>query len=72
MEQKAACDNMIAEKNKLIHDFQQVVNQMPFFLELISWSELGVDEAGPVSCQFFNTHHRKIFMTLILSKPNTY
>jgi len=24
MEQKAACDGMIDEKNKLIHDFQQV------------------------------------------------
>ena len=27
MEQKAACDNMIDEKNKLIHDFQQVIYQ---------------------------------------------
>lgn len=50
MEQKAACDNMIDEKNKLIHDFQQVINQCNiFFFKLISWSELGVDEAGPVS-----------------------
>ena len=58
MEQKAACDNMIDEKNKLIHDFQQVVNQCNIFsLKLISWSELGVDEAGPVSCWFFNTPH---------------
>ena len=24
MEQKAACDGMVDEKNKLIHDFQQV------------------------------------------------
>jgi len=24
MEQKSACDSMIDEKNKLIHDFQQV------------------------------------------------
>lgn len=24
MEQKTACDSMIDEKNKLIHDFQQV------------------------------------------------
>ena len=25
MEQKGACDSMIDEKNKLIHDFQQVL-----------------------------------------------
>ena len=30
-EQKGACDSMIDEKNKLIHDFQQVIN---FFLLL--------------------------------------
>ena len=30
-EQKGACDSMIDEKNKLIHDFQQVNN---FFLLL--------------------------------------
>ena len=33
MEQKSACDGMIDEKNKLIHDFQQV-NKFQYLLSV--------------------------------------
>ena len=33
MEQKASCNSMIDEKNKLIHDFQQVKNIHCLFID---------------------------------------
>ena len=39
-EQKGACDSMIDEKNKLIHDFQQVNNFFPFAIfQGIFWGD---------------------------------
>ena len=41
MEQKSACDSMIDEKNKLIHDFQQVCELVFNLLVIHSYNKVG-------------------------------